>query len=100
MSGEEPSPDGDVYLCLLKVYLDQAGDAKSNDNKDACRTQNAPAAEVAEVAPVSAKAASLDDAVSLLERRFDRVDPVKVSVQHMSIIKLPVGFPTPARRCG
>ncbi|CAM9684429.1 unnamed protein product [Pylaiella littoralis] len=57
-----PSPDEEVYLSLLRVYLQSTG-----------RLEGGGAADRGE-----GEVGGLDEAVSFLERHFARVDPVKV----------------------
>lgn len=63
---EDVSSDEDVYLCLLKVYLQKG--TKDDDASAAASTSTS-----------GGVVGGLGDAVSLLERHFTRVDPVKVS---------------------
>ncbi|CAN0537980.1 unnamed protein product, partial [Ectocarpus sp. 8 AP-2014] len=68
-----------VYLCLLKVYLQ--GQNKAGGHQPAQRKAGSPSSLKASddgVAAVGEEVGDLDEAVSLLERHFSRVDPVKV----------------------
>lgn len=74
-----PSPDEEVYLGLLKVYLQ--GQNKPGGHHPAQRKAGSPSSLKASddgVAAVGEEVGGLDEAVSLLERHFSRVDPVKV----------------------
>ncbi|CAN0545787.1 unnamed protein product [Ectocarpus sp. 12 AP-2014] len=74
-----PSPDEEVYLCLLKVYLQSQN--KAGGHHPAQRKAGSASSLKASddgVAAVGDEVGGLDEAVSLLERHFSRVDPVKV----------------------
>ncbi|CBJ28092.1 conserved unknown protein [Ectocarpus siliculosus] len=74
-----PSPDEEVYLFLLKVYLQ--GQNKAGGHHPAQSKAGSPSSlKVSDdgVAAVGEEVGGLDEAVSLLERHFSRVDPVKV----------------------
>ncbi|CAM9318128.1 unnamed protein product, partial [Laminaria digitata] len=83
-----PHPDREVYLCLLRVYLRSGDEARNSSAKSTGSATSPPSAPDASSngsgegggggggrgSPIG----GLDDAVSLLERHFSRVDPVKV----------------------
>ena len=74
-----PSPDEEVYLCLLRVYLQTPQDAghpatKTPGSPPALKTSDGSGAAGGGEGEVG----GLDEAISLLERHFSRVDPVQV----------------------
>lgn len=74
-----PSADEQVYLCLLRVYLQAPQEA----GHPAPKNTGSPAALKASDGGGAAgggegQVGGLDEAISLLERHFTRVDPVQV----------------------
>lgn len=62
-----------MYLCLLRVYLQSGQEAGHPAPKSTGSAEGGGAADGGE-----GEVGGLDEAVSLLERHFARVDPVKV----------------------
>lgn len=70
-----PSPDEEVYLCLLRVYLQSQQEAGHPAPKT---TGSPPPPPSASDGGEQGEVGGVDEAISLLERHFARVDPVQV----------------------
>eukprot|EP00752_Nemacystus_decipiens_P012161 g10780.t1 len=77
-SAAAPSSDEEVYLCLLRVYLQSLQEA---GHSASTKSGTAPALDVSDgggAGGAEGEVGGLDEAISLIERHFARVDPVQV----------------------
>lgn len=73
-----PSPEEEVYLCLLRVYLSDGGKDEASVNDSSTPPDKAGSSATVASTASAGNVGGLDDAISLLERHFARVDPVQV----------------------